>query len=1054
MKNITFNKYPFFFIDQKPPKKVKKNVYIEGKIHFAGVGNLDSDIVFVAPTPLREDELNDDSPPGLLKGDVGAIFRRLCSRAGLGNVEKTCYFTTISKYSVPDGEKRALKKEELNWSEPWLDSELKEIKPKVIVCLGRHVFNYFHDLIVESKSDNKKGVKISVGFDDALGAFFRCNKYNCVIYCMDKITNPRYQPHQIARFVLDLKQVKKFQESIDGGDPEIIKQDYLVVDDIDKLSSLFAMFRALNIDMLSVDCEWGGRTYLDGKLRSIQFCWAPGKAAYIKFYDQRGDWCFGTTTWSDLRDLFQELKDMRWIGHNVCADFVWMEHVLGLNTYQKCIFDTMYAESVIDEYADQKLERLALKYTDLGRYDVELSIWKKINKSARAKKLLADDDEDEAQIFETNEDEGYASVPDDILIPYACKDVDTVFRAYPILKEKLRKCEIESYYYGILLPFVSDAFTSMIMTGLPIDKDYLVKLGSDFEQVFHQLQIDIRERMVVQAKRILFECLWQNVTGEEEVTELYNNVIRLFETDEVNNFKEAWTCVKQSVGPNAAPEAKEVLEHLWISPSFNIRSNIHMVRWLYCALKLNPIKTTKGANGMSISWDKVLDLPKEQQSNYKPAADKQTLQILEYEDPLVSRVLQLNSVGNLIKGFLAKKGSSSKNALINWIQSDGKLHCNYSCTETGRPRSWKPNVLNYPKRVTKWIQDAFEEMDLGSPGSVRSCTYAGADWCFVDADLDTAEVVSLAFISGDEGMIEMCRAEDAQFLLVDAAKAKKLDIPVFLSKGIAMVRVQWINDYTSITSESMASMPLCDDYSKILLNGEKMSPVRDMHWEMAEAMQNKPRELLDEDLDRGAGKVGMFSIPYGAQSHLLEREIETLTGVKPEEGIGLKLIEAYKQKFPKANAFLEKQELIVENPGYYRTISGRVRHFHVNLISEDITSGWGKKSLISPLTRESRNYPMQEMVAATMMRAQVSLLNAFIDAGMKARPMIMLYDALVVHCPEDERWQVDDMMKEHLSVKTFWMVHNRKLNFTIDSNFSKRWGAKLTKEEHKRLYAK
>ena len=50
-----------------------------------------------------------------------------------------------------------------------------------------------------------------------------------------------------------------------------------------------------------------------------------------------------------------------------------------------------------------------------------------------------------------------------------------------------------------------------------------------------------------------------------------------------------------------------------------------MVRWLFKALKFKPVKTTKGDSCMSISWDKVLDLPKEQQVNYKPAADKLSL---------------------------------------------------------------------------------------------------------------------------------------------------------------------------------------------------------------------------------------------------------------------------------------------------------------------------------------------------------------------------------------------------------------------------------------------
>ena len=1039
-------KYPFFFLDQTPPTRRVKNTYIEGKLHFTGIGDKNSDIVFVAPTPLREDERDADSPPGLLKGEVGAIFRRLITRSGLGTIDKNCYYTTLSKYSIPNGEKRALRKEEINWSNKWLDAELQAVKPKLIVCLGRHVFNYFQDLAVVTGSSE---VKITINFDDAVGGFFNCARYNCILYCMDKVTNPRYQPHQIERFLLDLKQVKKFQDSNDGVTPDVIDQDYLIIDSKTKFNNLLSLLDALDVKTLSVDCEWGGRTYLDGTLRSIQLCWAPGKAAYVKFRDELGNWSFDECTEDSLKDVFSPLSKFSWIGHNICADLVWMNHVLGIDAYKKCIFDTMYAESVIDEYADQKLERLALKYTDLGRYDIELSIWKRLNKSKRIRKLLmSNDDEDiEDSLFVTNEDEGYSSVPDDILIPYACKDVDTVMRAYPILKDKLKALELESYYYGILLPFVTDAFASMIMTGLPVNKNYLLKLGADFKEVYEALDADIKIDMAKEAHRLMFEFLFK-ILGPEESGVIFNQI-----TDINIDSPSAWSILKKAVGVMHIQEAQSLFDHMTISSEFNIRSNIHMTRWLFHVLKLKPVKTTKGDTGVSISWDKVLDLPKEQQGKYKPAADKQTLQILGNDHNLVARVLQLNAVGNLIKGFLAEKGASSKNALINWIQSDGKLHCNYSCTETGRPRSWKPNVLNYPKVVSKWIQKAFEERGLESPSSVRSCIQAGDDWCFIDADLDTAEVVSLAFIAGDENMIEMCRSDDLQFVLVDSQKAAEKDIPVFSSKGTAMVRTSFIDEYTPISEQGKSKIKLCSDVNDIILDGVLQHPKRDMHWEMAEAMQDCPRELLDEDLDRGAGKVGMFSIPYGAQGKLLEREIETVTGKKPAEGVGELLMSAYRRKFPKASAFLEKQELAVENPGYYRTVSGRVRHFHVNLIKDDVYSSWGRKSLISPLTRESRNYPMQEMVAATMMRAQVSLLDDFISRGMKARPMIMLYDALVVHCPEDERWLVKDLIHEHLSDNTFWMIHGRKLNFTIDANFSKKWGAKLTNDEKERLYA-
>ena len=388
--------------------------------------------------------------------------------------------------------------------------------------------------------------------------------------------------------------------------------------------------------------------------------------------------------------------------------------------------------------------------------------------------------------------------------------------------------------------------------------------------------------MVSQSREYLMRALIDDSLAENP-SAVFSKIIDLYETDLENfgsNSQAAFDSVKLHIRPDQVLYFKDIIDHMWVAREFNLRSNHHMVRWLFSVLGLKPIKTTKGANGISMPWEKVEGLPDEEKKKYVPATDKQTLQILAVENKLVEKVLHLNAVGNLIKSFLAPKGSSSTNAIINWIQEDGRLHCNYSCTETGRPRSWKPNVLNYPKIVSKWIFDSFSKFGYESPGSVRSCIQAPEDWCFVDADLDTAEVLSLAYISNDEGMIDMCHSEDKQFVLVDAEACKQNGVEPFITKGTVMVRTMYADDYVEIPKEEQLKV-YSVDYLKernMLQDGEEKHPKRDMHWEMAEGMQSKSREVLDEDMDRGAGKVGMFSIPYGAQENLLEREIETMTG--------------------------------------------------------------------------------------------------------------------------------------------------------------------------------
>ena len=146
------------------------------------------------------------------------------------------------------------------------------------------------------------------------------------------------------------------------------------------------------------------------------------------------------------------------------------------------------------------------------------------------------------------------------------------------------------------------------------------------------------------------------------------------------------------------------LMHCAEAPNFNMQSKPQMLRWLFTAKGLVPVKTTdrKEAGIRAMPWEKVMELPEDRQKEYTPATDKQTLTILSQHSPILARLLELKDVENLCKAFLKEPQIDDEtgevtreNGLHYWLSPvDNKIHGYYGTTETGRPRAWKPNCLN------------------------------------------------------------------------------------------------------------------------------------------------------------------------------------------------------------------------------------------------------------------------------------------------------------------------------------------------------------------------
>ncbi len=1047
--------YPEWAAGLEPPESIFRNrrigSFIEtnersgetttGLLHLAGYGSKPADILFINPRVQREDTWTRGGDTArVLKGAPGNMFLRNLSRAGFKQEE--WYYTCVIKYF----QKQKHKATDLRWSLPALLTEVKLIKPKLIVSLGKLGFD-----VLYRKKYNLKDIR---------GGLFDLPEHDCLIYVMDSISDPVTRPENLERFMVDLQEVRRVYDQIRGIERPKVVQDYVVLNNSIELDNYLRETITMGVRRMSTDCEWDGQTAFSGQLRSIQFGRAMGQAAYVRMMDDKLNYVFDVNrdTVGQIIAHHVDPVNLAWIGHSFSSDAMWMHHHLGLKVYKRCCFDTMFAQKCINEYADMKLERLALKITDLGRYDIPLFLWKKDNK----KKDI---------------ESGYGLVPDDILIPYALRDADATFRAFPYLYRLIIEGGLAEYFFSTLLPFVTDGFFELMDTGVPMNRDYMEKMRHVFVRNQAILMGEFRAQVAMDAAKTLTTTMLAYDTSKTMVILpmlfQYRNKAQAADSEKLSleskDYQEAWEMAKDVCGANNVQEFKPIFDHWWQSPIFNPYSTDYLRRWLFGVKKYQPLKTTK-KDGIQMGWDRVLALPPEKQIEYSPATDKNTIKVFAVHDPQVAQIQELKAVGNIVKAFLPPKlnEDDDERGLAKWIQPDERVHANFSLTDTDRPRTWNPNILNWPKFIAKPIEKAFlrinkrfmKEFFIAVKGkipisqirqqikdqaniavSVRSCAQAPEGYIFIDMDLKTAEIVALGYLSGDENLLKVLNAPDTQFARVkDHPKKVK--------------RIAYVPGLTICSEDQWVKHLLTDPDDPTLLrdsNGIIIHPKRDMHWEMGEAVANKPRELLDEDMERnGVGKVGNFSIPYGAGGPSLERLVEANIGRKPEDGTGEKMRTAYSTRYPVAWRFLELQEQVPVDPGYYRAITGAIRHFHFREIANlDGLSEYTRKGLLNPLIRQARNYPMQHLVAATTAKALLMYREKREQMGLNSRIMMLLYDAMTALSTLEEAKASAQLLKQCLTVDNSWTVHGRTFNFEVDVDYAKRWGCKLTSEEKK-----
>ena len=642
----------------KKLRLLPKSKKIGGKLHLAGTGNLNASIVFVGPCVLEEEMLDAPTQPAMLKGPAADLLLRQLSRAEIPFEE--IYYTTVVRYPLDRKQKLKPTAEQIHQSAAYLFEELAVIKPKIIVALSADVFKLL--------------TKVVVKYQTIIGGFFYSDALQARVFAMDKITSPIYKPELIDKQQIDIYELSKLWKQVQNVHVSTIELDYKVINKVEDLLSYTRYLEDIKVNELSVDCEWAGTTFVDGRLRSIQLCHTPGCARYLQFTNENGDWMFDSDDFEPIKQALLPIvnkPDFGWVGHNLSADMVWLKNHIGLPVYKKAAFDTMYAEYDVDEYSDLKLERLSIKYTDLGRYDVSLALKKKELKITKS--------------------EGYERIPDEILIPYALRDADVPMRAKPFLLKALEQQELTDYYRRVTLPLVTDVFVTMMETGMPTSMDLLLDMRDTYYAVRDELDGELKEAILKEARTLILLFLKDKLKLSRFIESLdtINTALDTGVIDKLVPLIEEAELSKEDMATFV-----DLVKHFQAAPSFNIRSYTDMARWLFKVKKHKPVKTTKTDMGFEISWEKVERMKPERRMEFKPSTDKQTLKIISEKDPLVYKVLEVNSVGNIIKSYLKKNKEDEDTELdrpgvAKWIQSDNRIHTNFALVESARPRSWK-----------------------------------------------------------------------------------------------------------------------------------------------------------------------------------------------------------------------------------------------------------------------------------------------------------------------------------------------------------------------------